>query len=182
MTTTDLDGQNMDSSLQQTQDNVSYVFDGSGWNRVTWPNQSVSLGALSCPTKTSCVQSADANYGTPGYDGGGVTFVWNGSSWSENSNPIAGGLALASISCTASTFCVGVGAPAAPAYDSSGNYIGPAAFLDGAALWTGTTWDQTPSPSPGDEDLSGVSCTTSECTAVRSTTAELVIEQSSSKR
>ena len=177
MTTTSLDGEDMDSAIQPTQNNVSYVFDGSGWHQVTWPDQSVSVGTLACPTDTSCVQMADANYGTPGYGGGEVTFLWNGSSWSEDSNPVADGLTLASISCTASTFCVGVGSPAAPAYDSGGNYVGPTAFPDGAAVWTGTTWHPMPTPSPGDQELSGVSCTSNQCSAVGSTTVELAIER-----
>jgi len=178
MTTTDLDGEDMDSALQSTEDNVSYVFDGSGWNQVAWPSQSVSVGALSCPTNTSCVQMADANYGTLGYGGGEVTLLWNGSSWSEDSNPVAGNQGFASISCVSNTFCVGVGAPSSPAYDSSGNYIGPTAFPDSAAVWTGTTWDPTPTPTPGDQELSGVSCTINACIAVGSTTVDLPITRS----
>lgn len=175
MTTTNLDGEIMDSAIQATQDNVSYVFDGSGWHQVTWSNQAVSVGALSCPTDTSCVQMADPNYGTAGYGGGEVTFLWNGSSWSEDSNPVADGLTFASISCAARTLCVGVGSPATPAYDDGGNYVGPPASSDGAAVWTGATWDPTPTPSPGDQELSGVSCTSNRCSAVGSTTVELII-------
>jgi hypothetical protein len=178
MTTTDLDGQDMDSALQPMQDNVSYAFDGSGWHQVAWPDQSVSVGALACPSATSCVQMADANYGTPGYGGGEVTFLWNGSSWTKDSNPVAGGLAFASISCTSNTFCVGVGAPSSPAYDSGGNYIAPTSFPDGAAVWNGATWEATPPPNPGDQELSGVSCTSNQCVGVGSTTVELAISRS----
>jgi hypothetical protein len=180
MTTTNLDGQNMDSGINPTQDNVSYVYDGAGWHQVPWSDQSVGVAALSCPSATSCVQMADANWGTPGYGGGEVTFLWNGSSWSEESSPVAGGLAFASISCTASTFCVGVGAPDVPAYDSSGNYIEvqPSSYPNAAAaIWNGTTWVQTPTPSLGDQRFSGVSCTSDQCAAVGSTTAELTIER-----
>jgi hypothetical protein len=161
MTTTNTEGEIMDSALSATQDNVSYRWNGTTWTEVTWPAQSVSVWSLSCSSPTSCVQLASPNQGTSGYGQGDVAFTWNGNTWSERSAPLPGSIAAVAMSCNTSGICLATGNQT-----EVGDAVGTSAptVVD---MWDGWQWQAVPWPSDAaDAILSGVSCTNSSICAV----------------
>lgn len=161
VTTSNINGEIMDSGIQASQDNVSYVWNGTSWSRTAWPTQSVAVGSLSCSSPTICLQLASPNDGTPGYGEGDVAFTWNGNAWSENPSPIPGQMTSTAISCTSSGACLAVGnryAPGAP-------FGSPAPTV--VDLWDGWQWLTIPWPAGvGDANLSGASCSETDLCGV----------------
>lgn len=164
MTTADVEGAIMDSSLQSTQQNVSYEWNGSAWNPVSWPDQAVTVDALSCPFANLCIQLAGPNDGTTGSGEGDVTFTWRGGGWVENATPpLPGSLSADALSCTSATFCLAFGLP--PGAENSVPFL-----PDSAVLWDGHSWSATTLPNSGGEPyLTGVSCVARYCMAVGTT-------------
>ena len=134
------------------------------WNGSSWtpmqspavPGANVQLGAVSCTSPTFCMLVG--NTWTPGGISS-VTEQWNGKRWKIVPNA-ADGIFAMSISCIGSSFCMVVGT----------NEIGSGNTDNFAEIWDGTSWSATPTPSPGDTGLNGVSCVTpTSCVAVGST-------------
>lgn len=143
------------------------------WNGTTWkvqPTPTISgasqsfLSGVSCAAPKACI----AVGGEENRKGMEVTLAeaWNGTTWKVIPTPNPAGAqfsSLAAVSCTAPTACTAVGEA-----DTS-QFAG--ATL--AEAWNGTTWKQESTPRPGGSSLSslkGVSCTSTTCTAVGSST------------
>jgi hypothetical protein len=140
------------------------------WDGVTWRIQHTPspagggfLAAVSCASAVACtaVGARTDSFGNPT---GTLAELWDGTSWSIQPTPNPAGspgTALLGVSCTASTFCMGVGTT----LDSSGIPTGLV-----AQRWDGTSWQTQPVPMPSGgagSFFDGVSCTSpSFCTAV----------------
>lgn len=136
------------------------------WNGSRWsiqrarnqPGVPVSLlSGVSCVSHDSC--TAVGEYGNPGNSPPFVLVEhWNGSTWSIQRTPTAGGLEgfLAGVSCTSPDACTAVG--------------GGAHGHPRVERWNGTAWrlQRTPGVSNADQAFfSAVSCTSATaCTAV----------------
>ena len=156
-------GAHYDGNLNQT---LIESWDGANWSIVAnTPNQSTGnnvLNAVSCSSATSCTAVGyyyDASTSTP------KTLIesWDGANWSivaNTPNQSTGNNVLNAVSCSSATSCTAVG----NYYDASAST--PKTLIES---WNGGSWSIVPSPSPGssNNDLSGVSCTSSSnCTAV----------------
>jgi len=83
------------------------------WNGHTWavfpspsPSTESALGALSCPTATSCIALGSGLT----KKGGAFIETWNGTSWSVRPGPkISGGQLLGGLACTGTSNCFAVG-------------------------------------------------------------------------
>jgi hypothetical protein len=152
-----------DYDLNPRQTNVLVErWNGSRWSiqsALNQPGVPVSLlSSVSCASANAC--TAVGAYGSPTNNSAPSVLAehWNGSRWSIQPTPSAGGLEgfLAGVSCTAPTACtaVGAGAHGQPRVER----------------WNGTAWklQRTPSLPNGDQaSFSAVSCTSpTACTAV----------------
>ncbi len=172
MATADLDGVQMGSADQPTQQNVSYAWDGSQWHEVAWPTSSVAVGPISCPSSTLCVQLATPNASTPRYGRGDVEFLWNGGVWKESAMPLPDTLLATSLSCVSVAFCVAVGSPWAASPTSVGGT--PSSVQATSDVRTDSTWGPTLwVANDPNESLAGVSCIAQTCMAVGTVTATL---------
>ena len=150
-------------------------WNGSAWSLTPSPDvpgtQTNSLSGVSCPTQSECT--------AVGYDvdasGSEQTLVeaWNGSSWVVVSSPdttSTSSNALNGVSCTSVSACTAVGT----AYSDTGT-----ADQTLVEAWNGSSWAIVASPDPtdADDELQGVSCTSSGCTAVGYATTDQGIEQ-----
>ena len=150
------DGSSADETLIES-------WDGANWSIVTSPNQGSDdniLYGVSCFSPTFCTAVGQF------YDGNlSQTLIesWDGANWSivaNTPNQSAGDNVLNAVSCSSATSCTAVG----NYYDASAST--PKTLIES---WNGGSWSIVPSPSPGssNNDLSGVSCTSSSnCTAV----------------
>jgi hypothetical protein len=142
------------------------------WNGSTWTianvqvPQSLSGAAftgVSCPTPAFCEAVGYGHNGPHGFDS---TFIaqWNGTAWTVQASPnfgISGDNDLASVSCANSMSCVAVGTN----YGTSPDYVNTGIIEN----WTGSGWVLTSAPVPPgatSSQLSGVSCSAGNCTAV----------------
>jgi hypothetical protein len=125
------------------------------WNGLwSLPNVSAAappVGDLSCVSSSFCMAVAGNNYDQ-----------WNGSSWSSLTVPESSEYdATTAVTCTAVDFCVSVGS-------RDGHETG---YLTQTLVkeWNGTSWIYVPSSNAstlGNNELSGVSCSSSTCMAV----------------
>ena len=148
------------SSANQT---LVESWDGANWSIVTSPNQGSNFNTLygvSCFSPTSCTAVGTFNNGTFNQT---LIESWDGANWSivaDTPNQPNGANVLYAVSCSSATSCTAVG----NYYDTSAST--PKTLIES---WNGGSWSIVPSPSPGssNNDLSGVSCTSSSnCTAV----------------
>jgi hypothetical protein len=136
-------------------------WNGSRWSIQRTPNQvgvpGSQLNGVSCASRRSCTavgMDGDPNSGTPFM----LVERWDGSRWSIQPTPSAGGLdgALGDVSCPSVTMCTAVGATA-------GDYVR-------VERWNGIAWSIQPTPDVnvnGSSFFSGVSCASaSACVAV----------------
>ena len=142
---------------------LAEVWDGNSWSVKGPPagtRRGTQLLSISCTSPTSCM-AVGFRLAAPGQQ----TLVegWNGKHWSLLPSPTignGGGGWFQGVSCISSLSCVAVGFQ----YDSKGLVLKTL-----AALWNGTSWTVTPSPSPGSSlnRLTSVSCvSSSSCMAV----------------
>lgn len=134
------------------------VWDGSTWTRQPAPlpagDNSLNLTGVSCPAADSC--TAVGNGSGSATSGQLAAEHWNGSHWTVQNIPLAGGASrwqLAGVSCGSPTSCIAVGRD------------GSAAMADRS---NGQTWfvQLTAAPRYG-KLFNGVSClATAVCTAV----------------
>jgi hypothetical protein len=136
-------------------------WNGSSWAIQATPNpsgsQGAQLGAVACPSTTSCIAVGDNTKSTnTGADvNEGAAERWNGSTWTFQAMPSPSGALNANfsgVSCTSVTSCTAVGD-----VETSGGVEQPL-----AERWNGSTWaiQATPVPSGAEESgLDGVSCT-----------------------
>jgi hypothetical protein len=133
------------------------------WNGTTWsiqptPNPTGSKGtglyAVSCTSATSCI--AVGSYEDPANQAFALSEAWNGTRWSIQTVPDPKGstwTALDSISCTAVLACTAVGG-------------GPGGYALVEVYHGSWRIQESPSPTPGIDYLSGISCpSASVCTA-----------------
>jgi RHS repeat-associated protein len=137
------------------------------WTVATTPGDA-ALQSVTCVSSTDC-WAVGGTYVYPGapieevipsaeYDSTTIIENWNGSSWSEVSDPYDSteGSALFGVTCTSSTSCWAVGS------DSSGTLI---------EFWDGTSWTESTEPDDGSQPgtLTSVACASSDdCWAVGS--------------
>jgi len=125
-------------------------WDGSAWTIVPSPDSSTqpwdSLQGVSCPSTTFCMAVGQSQI----FSGPVLATEWDGSTWTMVSPPAVGtyptymGSALNAVSCTDSTFCIGIGHLGVQTGDT---YWTPEPLMeqwDGAAL-TVSTLPSTPS-------------------------------------
>ena len=133
------------------------------WNGTSWVAQVTAptgssysgLNSVSCVSASDCIAVGIALPGS-------LAETWNGTHWSLVTTPDppgSEGSELFGVSCTSGTMCTSVGG-----YQNSSG-----ADLALAMSWNGKSWtiQPTPSPSPLENGLLSVSCTSeSACTAV----------------
>lgn len=141
-------------------------WNGSSWSKLTTPEPSgvvsSELGGVSCTAANSCM--AVGNYVNSSGTQQTLTMSWNGSAWSlvASPSPLISASQLSGISCTAANACSAVG-----------NYVISSSTTQNtlAMRWNGTSWtigNPTPPAGASSHNLSDVSCTASNCTAVGS--------------
>lgn len=138
------------------------------WNGVTWTPQATplpaggsdaELTAVSCSGTKFC--EAVGNYLNSSFQTVTLTEIWNGIAWTTQSSPEPAGAQDSSLSglwCSSAKFCAAVG---------QFSFFGPSRTL--AEVWNGATWALRSAPShpyAGENQLSGVACTSKACTAV----------------
>jgi hypothetical protein len=140
------------------------------WNGTEWLVQSAPgqvglaksvMSHVSCSGSTSCMAVGYYVNSSGGY--GAQAETWSGTEWAIHNPSVPTGATLSTVqnvSCTSSTFCVGVG----HFVNSSGTTVTL------AEKWNGTEWSIQSSPNPSEARASflwGVSCSSSTaCTAV----------------
>jgi hypothetical protein len=140
-----------------TEVTLAMTWNGTTWTTQTTPNPtgalSASAEAVSCTSSSFCVA-----VGVYHASNGPLPFAmhWNGTSWSLQSVKLPGETNFGwveGVSCTSSTFCMGVGA-----YEK----IGLGTFTM-AQKWNGTSWAAEKPANPGKafNELKAVSCTAS---------------------
>jgi hypothetical protein len=140
-----------------TETTLAMMWNGTSWTTQTSPNPAGALGAsataISCTSSTACVA-----VGVYQASNGPLPFAmhWNGTSWSLQSVKLPGETNfgwLEGVSCSSSSFCMGVGA-----YER----IGQGKFTM-AQKWNGTSWTAEKPANPGKSfnELKAVSCTAS---------------------
>jgi len=150
-----------------TDASLIYRWNGSTWTAqtaVTLPDyEENQLYGVSCPTTSACVAVGS-------YFGPSSTFVlverWNGSSWTLQTIPHPAGVKSSqfqSVSCVSAAVCTAVGS----------SVTGANVTIPRAERSNGNTWALQPTPTPTSSpynlNLAGVSCPTSkDCTAVGS--------------
>jgi hypothetical protein len=151
-----------------TEVTLAEVWNGATWKVLPTPNISGAsqsfLSGVSCAAAKACI----AVGGEENRKRMEVTLaeVWNGATWKVLPTPNPAGAqfsSLAAVSCTAPTACTAVGE------DDTSQFAG--ATL--AEAWNGTTWKEQSTPHPAGSSLSsfkGVSCKSTTCTAVGSST------------
>lgn len=133
------------------------------WNGKVWTlstavtpagNQAALLG-VSCSSTADCV--AVGSFGQLDAEGEGLTEVWNGKTWTQQTSPETGTIDLTAVSCVSASSCRAVG--------SSGDMA-----LSLAEVWNGKSWSITTTPNPSDSSaiiLDGVACSSAtSCAAV----------------
>ena len=150
-----------------SQRTLAASFNGTAWTILSTPNPAKEGGAVlrevSCLSSASCI--AVGSLATPApilaEEEATLALSWNGTSWTLQSSPNAGGSAFSSfnaISCAATTACTAVGSTR-----PGGKYT----FATLAARWNGSAYSlQTPvNPQPQQQsELVDVSCpTTNTC-------------------
>lgn len=134
---------------------LAMTWNGTRWSTQTTPNPAGALSssamAVSCTSSTFCVA-----VGVYQVVSGPLGFAmhWDGSSWSLKSVKLPGETNfgwLEGVSCTSSSFCMGVGA-----YEKIGQGV-----FSMAQKWNGTSWTAEKPANPGKSfnELMGVSCT-----------------------
>jgi hypothetical protein len=140
---------------------LAEVWNGSAWSIVDAPGVGseveTNLTSVSCTSTTFC--AAVGIWGPGGASTESVMDIWNGTSWrlasptaGVSNNLVAG---LQSVSCTSSTFCLGVGDVSAT-YPAQGGLV----YVASVVIWNGTNWSVAPGGGPS-ESLFGVSCLSS---------------------
>jgi hypothetical protein len=159
-------------------DGSGYDALSEGWNGSAWSLQSpvnlplpltTILSGVSCANANACAAVGSALIFTivP------IVELWNGSQWTGAfaGPPTQQGAAAASlsgVSCSAAQECDAVGYTFVLGQSGS-----PSGLVPLSELWTGGPWGAAPLPTPTgalESSLSGVSCSTSSCTAVGSYT------------
>ena len=122
------------------------TWNGSTWSAVATPalptGASGSLTGVSCPIASSCM-AVGSYYSSSA--GGQLADTWNGSTWSAvavPSAPTGARYSLDELSCTSTTFCVGVGVHSYPGSTTQSSQT----LVESGGL-----------PSPPTPELSGVS-------------------------
>jgi hypothetical protein len=144
-----------------------------GWNGTSWSieatpspsgSKAAALEGVACTSSDACTAVGfyvdSAGLDVP------LAEAWNGTSWSIQTTPVPSGAEysnLAAVACTSSDACTAVG-----------YYFDSSDVQDTLAeAWNGTSWSIQTTPDPsgaGGNNLTGVSCTSSGCTAVGSYT------------
>jgi len=142
---------------------LAWRWNGNKWSILPTPHPSNVFGnqlvSVSCTSGSACTAVGDAAKNSDEVGAEPLAERWNGKRWSfqKTKNPPDPG-PLSDVSCTAGG-CVAVGSY----IDGSGNTL---TFAEG---WDGKSWSMQTTQNPGlgvDDMLSGVSCSTSACTAV----------------
>ncbi len=160
-------------------DGNGYQSLATGWNGSAWSLESpvnlpqpltTLLNGVSCANANACAAVGGALVLTvvP------IVELWNGSQWSgaiagTPTNQGAVAAELSGVSCAAAQECDAVGYTYV-----LGSSTNPSSLVPLSELWTGGPWGAAPLPTPTgalESSLSGVSCSTSSCTAVGSYTS-----------
>jgi hypothetical protein len=145
------------------------------WNGSTWTIQVTQnpeaengseLSSISCTAADAC--TAGGNYAFADVDQAIFALRWNGTTWTEQSQPNPGGQGdntTNGVSCSGTSACTTAGT-----WTNGGDQTEPL-----AEYWSGVKWSRQHTPSPAGADITilyGVSCAgASECTAVGSSAA-----------
>jgi hypothetical protein len=154
------------------------AFDGHTWmpvspSRTTRPSAPAELTLVTCPATRACIAVGSLNPGDPRYGARPFSESWNGSRWQVRKMPDlaqAAGLdsGFSGLACENTTSCWAVGAEAARGNGSKSV----------SEHWNGRTWAIIPVPVPSRfSSLSGISCSSTQCTAVGEEDYEPLIEK-----
>jgi hypothetical protein len=140
-------------------------WNGTAWHRrgTPTPGSSGTLGGVACSSAAACIAVGGHFRPTGNLVNATLAEQWNGTGWKVQQTPNprgAGAAGFDSVSCTGPASCMAVGAGA--------DQTGESGFAVTQA-WNGTSWKQLRTPGPGsvNNELRGVSCTSSPaCMAV----------------
>ncbi len=148
-------------------DNKQYTlalgYNGTRWSNQPMPSTSHTLAAISCYSNGCMAVGANGDSQNPDT----LAETWNGRKWSTlgigTGNPSGEAAGWTGVHCVSATRCVAVGyATQFGAYDNTL-----------ADTWNGRTWTENVTPNPGPKNesvnqLFGLACASSTCTAVGS--------------
>ena len=147
---------------------LTELWNGSAWSIVAAPGVgppvNTDFTSVSCASTRFCAAVGSWGDGVPGES---VMDIWNGTAW-RLASPTAGVsnnlvASLQGVSCTSSTFCLGVG-DAYATYPAQGGLV----YVASVVMWNGSNWSVAPGGGPN-QSLFGVSCVSStSCVAVGS--------------
>ena len=139
------------------------------WNGTKWTAMAVpappgmtngSLSAVACPSASDCFAA-----GTYNVSGGAQQVViekWNGTAWAAQAVPSRPG-SMSGIACQSASSCFAVGTDGDTSLVLVEHWNGTSWIVQGTAALPGNPVPGT--PDPVDANLSGVSCTATDCTA-----------------
>lgn len=139
---------------------VIETWNGAGWTQTPSPrlgSDPTDLAGVSCTGPVHCVAAGGYQVGMNSYP---LIETWDGVHWRATRVPGAGqndSASLSDISCTSSSFCVAVGDSWGMAVGDGGDNIPNYKSL--IEIWNGKGWSVSPGPSPDENSLGAVSCT-----------------------
>jgi hypothetical protein len=142
---------------------LAEAWNGTSWSVQTTPDPagaaSATLTGVSCTAARAC--TAVGYYTVTGQPTETLAEAWNGTAWVLQTTPNPGGATTAELNGVS---CTSIGCTAVGYYETS------SFFFDAVAeAWNGSTWTIQTTPNPAGSsyaDLSGVSCTGTNCIAV----------------